>query len=140
MRTNTTTGENADGIALDSRHFDLEATVCANGKINVRNSTSGSGDVHTVHIDDGGAVDRCTCKGHTYAGRCYHADAIAANDRLRAVARAVSKGAGADADRFRLPEDPKHVSEGEARRDTRGVVDAYADRVAARAAVDDTPL
>jgi len=73
---------------IDGRHFDLQTTVCANGVVNVRNPDSGSGDVHTVHLTDAGTVERCTCKGWTHHGHCYHSDAIQANGRLRAAARA----------------------------------------------------
>lgn len=68
--------------------IDLQTTVCKNGKINVRNPVSGSGDVHTVHLDDTGNVDRCTCKGWTHYQNCYHTDAIRANGQLRSAARA----------------------------------------------------
>jgi len=73
---------------IDGRHFDLQTTVCPNGVVNVRNPDSGSGDVHTVHLTDAGTVERCTCKGFTHHGHCYHSDAIASNGRLRAAARA----------------------------------------------------
>ena len=74
----TTTAHKAIGI---------ETTLCANGAINVR-SDRGSGRVHTVFVDSTGDVERCTCPGWTHHQNCYHVDAIQANGRLRAAARA----------------------------------------------------
>jgi rubrerythrin len=56
----------------DERGNDLEITVCRDGRhVNVRNAVSGTGEVHTVTLDDGAATG-CTCPGHRFHGRCYH--------------------------------------------------------------------
>lgn len=146
----------------DDRSTDLQTTLCADGRhINVRNPQSGSGEIHTVTVDDGHAVG-CTCKGWTFNRTCYHVDAIEASPLLTSSAQAAAESYSPIAtdggqekesdeddsqdDRFRLPEDPKHVPEddidddSDETDDVRGVVDPYADRVEERKQVNDTPL
>ncbi|WP_049996068.1 hypothetical protein [Halococcus sediminicola] len=109
----------------------LETTLCANGVINCW-SPLGSGDAHSVHVSTDGTIDKCTCKGWTHHGHCYHTDAIRADGALRSAARATATAArnpvatdggqvetddetddenDIDERRFLPPEDPRHVPE-----------------------------
>lgn len=104
----------------DERRNDLQTTLCDDGRhVNVRNELSGSGDVHTVSVSESGDVEGCTCRGYTYHRTCYHTDHVRHSPLLTASAQVLSKAqvvtdGGHDIDdRFRLPEDPKHVSEEE---------------------------
>ena len=142
----------------DERCNDLQATLCDDGEhINVRNSVSGSGEVHTVEISNSGEVTGCTCKGFCFNDTCYHVDTVESSPLLLSSARAASASSTTVAtdggherdDRFRLPEDPKHVSEEE-----RDVVDVSrceacsklttdkfcSDRCKRRGKIDETPL
>ena len=74
----------------DDRRTDLQMTVCANGVVNVRNQRSGSGQGHSVFLDESGEAIRCTCKGHTHHGRCYHADAVESSPLVASASRAAS--------------------------------------------------
>ena len=67
----------------------LETTLCRNGVINCW-SDKGSGEVHSVHVNSDGSIDRCTCKGWTHHGKCYHTDTIRSDRSLRMAARATS--------------------------------------------------
>lgn len=61
----------------DERGNDLQTTVCRDGRhINVRNEQSGSGEIHTVHLNENGSVKRCTCKGWVFHKTCYHVDTV----------------------------------------------------------------
>ena len=111
----------------DERSTDLETTLLATGRqVNVRNTQSGSGEVHTVHLTETGTVERCTCKGWKYHQTCYHADSVRSSPLLLSSAKAQVAGTRQVAtdgghvetetddeheDRFRLPEDPLHEDE-----------------------------
>lgn len=95
----------------------LETTLCSNGVINCW-SDLGSGKVHSVHLTENGSIDRCTCKGWTHHGYCYHTDAIRANRRLRMAARATM-----NADKNRSGNDPVRASETDASANTEVLAD-----------------
>ena len=122
-----------NGQECDDRRTDLQTTLCNDGRhINVRNPQSGSGDVHTVSIATDGDVRGCTCKGWTFNQTCYHVDHVDESPLLLASARSLSQQVATDGgtdeplcdDRFRLPEDPKHVTEDEYDDDS-GVTDVH---------------
>jgi hypothetical protein len=142
----------------DNRSTDLETTLLADGQhINVRNTRSGSGEIHTVHLTENGSVKRCTCKGWVFHETCYHVDTVRNSPILLSSAKVqvaqsqqvATDGGHSEDDRFRLPEDPKHVDE-------RDVVDVHgcaacggyaygsdkfcSDKCRERGEVDETPL
>lgn len=76
----------------DNRSNDLETIVCRDGRhINVRNTLSGSGDVHTVHLNENGSVERCTCKGYVFNQTCYHCDTVENSPIILSSASAASQ-------------------------------------------------
>lgn len=92
----------------DQRSNDLQITVCRNGVMNVRNPVSGSGDVHSLFLNDGAAV-RCTCKGHKFHGHCYHAEAVASNPIVLSSASSLSSTLKPVATGGGLPKITHHV-------------------------------
>ena len=106
----------------------LQTTLCANGVINC-SSALGSGDAHSVHVSPNGQIEKCTCKGWTYHGHCYHTDTIRADRSLLSAARATATAARTpvradgghvetetddeteEDPRFLLPTDPDHEPE-----------------------------
>ena len=153
-------GSDTDGSTVEKRaRFErFSMTVCVNGVVNVRNDSYGedSGShIYTVNPSEGS----CTCPHHVHRGvRCKHLTAVesrpivvsaaeAASETYRRVATdggETKQESDETDDRFRLPEDPKHIPEDEVDEDDshseRTVVDAYADRVEERKKVDDEPL
>ena len=128
MRTEATSGkESSEG------RTDLQITVCSNGVINVHNP-DGEHGTHSVMLDAESNVIRCSCKGHHFHGHCYHVDEIESRPLVFSAAscaaqsKKVATDGGQDEprcdDRFRLPEDPKHVTEDEYDDDS-GVTDVH---------------
>jgi len=74
-------------VTTAKKSIGLQTTLCENGVINVW-SERGSGKVHSVHLDETGSIEKCTCKGYKHTGGCYHVDAISQNGSLRSAARA----------------------------------------------------
>lgn len=87
----------------------LETTLCSNGVINCW-STLGSGKAHSIHVDERGRIEKCTCKGWTHHGHCYHTDTIRENRPLLSAARACSDTKQVASDGG-LPEITHHVEE-----------------------------
>jgi len=72
------------------KQLGIEYTLTPTGHINIR-SELGSGEAHTIHVDDSGSVEKCTCKGFQHTNGCYHEDYVNQNGRLRAAARACTE-------------------------------------------------
>lgn len=109
----------------------LELTVCENGVINVLNH-EGEHDAHSIVLNDSGEIEQCSCPGWTFYQTCYHVDEVRDRPLILSSAQALNQSHQSVAtdgghnidDRFRLPEDPKHVSEDDlSSSDSHGVVD-----------------
>ena len=86
----TNVNREQEGSHTDERSTDLEVTVCRDGRhLNVRNQQSGSGEVHTVTVDDGHAAE-CTCKGFKFHDNCYHVDTVEASPLLTSSAQSLA--------------------------------------------------
>ena len=135
MNANEPGGKEASGT-VDEQRAEWEGanygmTVCANGVVNVENRNYGDDSgahTYSVEVVDGAATG-CSCPHATHRGaHCKHQRAVEA--RPLVVSSASAAGAtyapvatdggeqladesGDDVvdDRFRLPEDPEHVSE-----------------------------
>lgn len=104
MNDYTTTEHESDG-----RSTDLQTTLCDDGRhINVRNTQSGSGNVHTVSIAIDGDVSGCTCDGWTYNQHCYHVDSVRSSPLLLASARSLSQQVATDGG-TQIPEITHHT-------------------------------
>jgi hypothetical protein len=153
--------EAQERIGKRAQYERFTLVVCKNGIVNVRNDSYGEDNgehIYSVDIED----ESCTCPHATYRdAHCKHLTAVesrpivvssaeAAADSYSPVAADGGRVEESDEDdRFRLPEDPQHVSEDEWDEDSRGseddgserkLVDAYADRVEQWKQVDDEPL
>ena len=136
-----------------SKYERFSMTVCGgdgSGYVNICNQSHNDDVSHTysVRVEDGSAVD-CSCPHATYRNEhCKHQTAVEQRPIVVASAASLADSYNgsevANDDRFRVPEDPRHVPEDEVDEDDshseRTVVDAYADRVEERKKVDDTPL
>ena len=86
---------------------DLQITVCRNGVVNVHNPEYDRGHTYSVFVENGSVV-RCSCKGHTYHGHCYHADEVESRPLITSSAQSLAESYSPVAVDGGLPEITHH--------------------------------
>ena len=145
MTPNTQSDESVSVDEQRAQWEDFQFTVCRNGYVNVCNKSHNDDSAHTYSVSTAhGSAVSCSCphyKHRSPEGGCKHMIAVESNPLVLSSATAVgTQPVAADGghvetdDRFRLPEDPEHISEEEAR----GVVDVSPCKGCSRLTADDT--